>query len=66
VVVQFRNREFPNPAGLVGYISKQGMQAKIRPDHSIFLSRDLPKPEKRLAAAAVVMTHLAEIAGQGA
>ena len=32
VVVQFRNREFPNPAALVGYIAKQGTLAKIRPD----------------------------------
>ncbi|MDO6964134.1 transcription-repair coupling factor [Rhizobium alvei] len=65
VVIQFRNKLFPNPAGLVGYISRQGTLAKIRPDHSIFLARDLPKPEKRLAAAAQVMMQLAEIAGQG-
>ncbi len=59
VVVQFRNREFPDPAPLVGYIAKQGTMAKIRPDHSVFLSRDLPTPEKRLAGAAMVMTQLA-------
>ncbi len=38
VVVQFRNKEFPNPANLVGYIAKQGTLAKIRPDHSLFLT----------------------------
>jgi transcription-repair coupling factor (superfamily II helicase) len=65
IVVQFRDRLFPNPAGLVGYIAKQGTLAKIRPDHSMFLARDLPKPEKRMAAAAMLMTQLAEIAGQG-
>ena len=62
VVVQFRNKEFPNPANLVGYIGKQGTMAKIRPDHSVFLTRDLPTPEKRLQGAAVVMTQLAELA----
>ncbi len=62
VVVQFRNKEFPNPANLVGYIAKQGTMAKIRPDHSVFLTRDLPTPEKRLQGAAVVMTQLAELA----
>ncbi len=62
VVVQFRNKQFPNPAALVGYISKQGSMAKIRPDHSVVLVRDLPTPEKRLSAAAQVMTHLAELA----
>ncbi len=59
IVVQFRNKEFPNPAALVGYIGKQGTMAKIRPDHSLVLIRDLPTPEKRLSGAAVVMTQLA-------
>lgn len=62
VVVQFRHKEFPNPAALVGYIARQGSMAKIRPDHSVFLTRDLPTPAKRLAGAAVVMTQLAELA----
>lgn len=62
VVVQFRNKQFPNPAALVGYIAKQGSMAKIRPDQSVFLTRDLPTPEKRLQGAAVVMTQLAELA----
>jgi transcription-repair coupling factor (superfamily II helicase) len=62
VVVQFRNREFPNPAALVGFIAKQGSMAKIRPDHSVFLTRDLPTPEKRLSGAAVIITQLAELA----
>lgn len=62
IVVQFRNKEFPNPAALVGFIAKQGTMAKIRADHSVFLTRDLPTPEKRLAGAAVVMTQLADLA----
>ena len=62
VVVQFRNKEFPNPAALVGYIAKQGSMAKIRADQSVFLTRDLPTPDKRLTGAAVVMTQLAELA----
>ncbi len=62
VVLQFRNREFPNPAGLVDYIARQSVAAKIRPDHSIYLNRDLPTPEKRLNAAAVIMKQLADIA----
>jgi transcription-repair coupling factor (superfamily II helicase) len=62
IVVQFRDKTFPNPAGLVNYISKQGTLAKIRPDHSMFLARDLPKSDKRMASAAVLMTQLAEIA----
>ncbi|MGN7293646.1 transcription-repair coupling factor [Rhizobium sp. SAFR-030] len=64
IVLQFRDRQFPNPAALVGYIAKQGSMAKIRPDHSIFLTRDLPTPEKRLSAAAQVMVQMADLAKQ--
>jgi transcription-repair coupling factor (superfamily II helicase) len=62
VVVHFRNRDFPNPAGLVGYIAKQGTMAKVRQDQSIFFQRDFPTPEKRLAGAAMLMTQLAGFA----
>ncbi len=62
VVIQFRSKEFPNPAALVGYIAKQGSMAKIRQDQSVFLMRDLPQPERRLVAAAQIMTQLAGFA----
>ncbi|MDI6026263.1 transcription-repair coupling factor [Corticibacterium sp. UT-5YL-CI-8] len=62
IVVQFRNKEFSNPAGLVRFIAEQGSLAKIRPDQSVVLARDWPNPEKRLAGAAVVMTQLAKLA----
>ena len=64
VVVQFRNKEFPNPAALVGYIARQGTLVKIRADQSLFLSRDYPTPERRLTGAAQVMTQLAGLAKQ--
>jgi transcription-repair coupling factor (superfamily II helicase) len=62
VVVQFRGKEFANPAGLVGLLGKQGSMAKVRPDQSIVFVRDLPTPEKRLAGAAVIMSQLADLA----
>jgi transcription-repair coupling factor (superfamily II helicase) len=62
VVVQFRGKQFPNPGALVGYIAKQGTLAKIRSDHSLFLARDYPTPERRLTGAAQVMTQLAALA----
>ncbi|MCO5733743.1 transcription-repair coupling factor [Rhizobium sp. SSA_523] len=65
IVLQFRDKQFPNPAALVGYIAKQGTMAKIRPDHSVFLTRDLPTPERRLATAAQIMAQLSDLAKQG-
>ncbi|HEX2147315.1 MAG TPA: TRCF domain-containing protein, partial [Pseudorhizobium sp.] len=64
IVVTFRDKQFPNPAALVQYIAKQGTMAKIRPDQSVFLNRDLPTPEKRLTVAAQVMKQFAELARQ--
>ncbi|TKT79321.1 transcription-repair coupling factor [Aquamicrobium sp. LC103] len=66
VVIHFRNKQFPEPAGLVRFIGEQGSLAKIRPDHSIVLMRDWPNAEKRLAGSAVVMTQLARIADKAA
>ena len=62
VVIQFREKTFPDPAGLVRYISEQGSLAKIRPDQSVVFMREWPTPEKRLSGTAVVMTQLARMA----
>ena len=62
IVVQFRNQEFPNPAGLVQFIAENSVSAKIRPDQSIFFNRDLPTPDKRLGQAAIIMSKLSKIA----
>ncbi len=64
VVVQFREKNFPNPAALVRYIGEQGSQAKIRPDQSIVLIRDYPTPEKRLNGAATIATQLSRFADE--
>ncbi|MGB3387002.1 MAG: transcription-repair coupling factor, partial [Pseudaminobacter sp.] len=61
VVLHFRNRQFADPAGLVGFIGEQGSLAKIRPDQSVVFIRDWPTAEKRMAGAAVVMTQLARL-----
>ncbi len=65
VVVQFREKTFPNPVGLVRMIAEQGSLAKIRGDQSVVFIRDWPTPEKRLQGAAVVVTQLAKLAAAG-
>jgi transcription-repair coupling factor (superfamily II helicase) len=62
VVINFRNKAFANPAGLVKFIGEQGALAKIRPDQSVVFMRDWPNAEKRLAGSAVIMTQLAKLA----
>src|SRR5690606_8740447 len=46
LVIQFRDRQFANPAALVRFIAEQGSLAKIRPDQSVVLVRDWPTAEK--------------------
>ncbi|MEM6710900.1 MAG: transcription-repair coupling factor [Pseudomonadota bacterium] len=61
-VVAFRNNEFPNPAGLMTYISQQGGQARVKPDHKIVLTRSWAKVDDRVKGAAVLASKLARIA----
>ncbi len=64
LVIQFRGAEFPNPAALLKWIGEQGSLAKVRPDHSVFLSRDWETPEKRIKGTAVIASKLAKLAGE--
>ncbi|MBA5776561.1 transcription-repair coupling factor [Stappia sp. F7233] len=61
-VIAFRNNEFPNPAGLVGYITEQGVLAKIRPDQKVVFSRDWETPESRLKGSAAILVKLSRLA----
>ncbi|MGD9740790.1 MAG: transcription-repair coupling factor [Bauldia sp.] len=60
--IALRANTFPNPAGLVRWITEQGSLAKIRPDQKIVVIRDWEQPEKRLGGVAVLMTQLARLA----
>ena len=62
IVLSLREGIFPNPAGLVDYIQRQGSLAKIRPDQKIVFSRDLSKPKDRIEAARNMLARLARIA----
>ncbi len=55
-VFSFRNNDFAAPADLMTWIAGQGPHAKIRPDQSIFVSRDWDDVEKRLKGTAVILS----------
>lgn len=58
-VIGFRNNHYPAAEKLVGYLGEQGSLAKIRPDQTIFLSRNWETAEKRLKGSAVILSKLA-------
>ncbi len=61
-VVQFRQNSFPNPAGLMRYISEPGNHARVKQDHKIVLSRNWAKVDDRVKGTAVLVAKLAKIA----
>ena len=61
-VVTFRGDEFKNPMGLVGFVQKNQIAWKIRPDHKVVVKGEWETPEQRLAAAERVLTELAKLA----
>jgi len=62
IIVAFRNNEFANPEGLVGFVAKQGTLAKVRPDMRVVFIDDFDSVEQRLKATRRLLTDLARIA----
>ncbi len=65
VVIAFRGNHFANPAGLMGWIAREGSLAKVRPDQKVVIMRDWDDPAKRLKGTAALMIVLARLAEQG-
>jgi len=61
-VVSFRNNEFPNPMGLVKYITDQVGTVKLRPDQKLVIKRGWDGPQSRLTGVAQLVKTLADIA----
>ena len=61
-VIAFRHDQFPNPGGLVQFLTRQDGKAKLRPDHKLVVVRDWPKPQARLNGVARLTETLARLA----
>lgn len=61
-VIMFRGNQFPDPAGLMRFISDQGHQARVKADHKVVLTRNWGKVDDRVKGAAVLVSKLARIA----
>ena len=60
-VLSLYNNTFPNPAGLVEYISQQAGTVKVRPDHSIVVMRPWEDVSERMAGIKQTLSRLAEL-----
>jgi transcription-repair coupling factor (superfamily II helicase) len=60
VVLSFRGNRFADPAGLVGWVTAQKGQVKLRPDHKLALLREMDLPQ-RVKAARDLLLSLARL-----
>jgi len=61
-VVSFRHNEFPNPMGLIEYITNQVGTVKLRPDHKLVIMRKWNGPNDRLKGVSNLVKTLADVA----
>ncbi|HET6182788.1 MAG TPA: transcription-repair coupling factor [Acetobacteraceae bacterium] len=63
MVLSFRGNAFPNPAGLVSWLSSKGGLVKLRPDHKLSIAREMDLAT-RIRFARDAVSSLVRIAGQ--
>lgn len=61
-VLTLHKNEFPNPIGLVEFISQQAGTVKVRPDHKIVIMRLWYDVDERMAGIKEMLGRLAELA----
>ncbi|WP_019643779.1 transcription-repair coupling factor [Novispirillum itersonii] len=65
-VLTLRDNKFPNPIGLVRFISQNVALVKVRPDHKIVYMRNWTNPADRLSGARRLLEQLAQLAQETA
>ncbi len=62
IIVSFRDNEFANPNGLVQYVARQGVAAKVRPDMRVVFIGDFEQTAARLEGTRQLLRDIAGIA----
>ena len=65
-VLSFRDNIFANPEGLIAYIAKHAVGARVRPDMKVVFFDEWETPEERLKGATDILRALVGIAEKGA
>jgi transcription-repair coupling factor (superfamily II helicase) len=64
-VLSFRDNSFANPEGLIAYIAKHPVGARVRPDQKVVFFDEWDSAEERLRGAAEILRTLVRIAEKG-
>lgn len=62
LVIGFRNDKVAKPEALVSFVTEEGRNAKVRPDHTIVLKRDWETPEDRVRGTMTILRRLIAMA----
>jgi transcription-repair coupling factor (superfamily II helicase) len=65
-VLSFRDNSFANPEGLISYINKHAVGAKVRPDMKVVFFDEWDTADERIKGAEDILRALAAIAEKGA
>ena len=65
-VLSFRDNIFANAEGLISYIAKHAVGAKVRPDMKVVFFDEWDRADERLKGAEEILRALAAIAEKGA
>ncbi|ADM08240.1 transcription-repair coupling factor [Parvularcula bermudensis HTCC2503] len=65
-VIGFRKEAFPNPIGLVNYLSSSPLDLKVRADQKLVFKQEWPNETFRLKGCRKILTILAKIAEEDA
>lgn len=61
VVISLRDNAFPNPEGLVRFVSDPAQMVRIKPDQKLVFARNWPKADDRLRGAAAILSRLVKL-----
>ncbi len=64
-VLSFRDNAFANPDGLISYINRHAVGAKVRPDMKVVFFDEWDAPDQRIRGAAAILRALVAIAEKG-
>ena len=64
-MLSFRDNIFANPEGLIRYIAKHPVGARVRPDQKVVFFDEWETPEARLKGATGILRALVGIAEKG-
>ncbi len=64
-MLSFRDNAFANPDGLISYINRHAVGAKVRPDMKVVFFDEWDAPDQRIRGAAAILRALVAIAEKG-